>query len=401
VKGALLEEELDELLSIDPSTVAKRAKTMYDEIGGKFAKSVVLFGSGLLGRRTLAGLRSIGIEPLAFADNNPDLWNLSVDGLIVLPPEVAAQKFGDKAVFVVTIYNGAKVRLQLKAMQCLMVVPFAYLYWKYSETLMPHGALDLPHSIYGETEEIRKVFSLWADDTSRREYLAQLRWRLLLDFDCLPSQSPAEETYFPKDLISLSDDEVFVDCGAYDGDTVRTFLRIKRTKFKTIIPIEPDPENFNRLIAFVSHLPADIRNKIIPKQLATASSEGELCFQAEGTMASSADSRSDARVKCAALDEIVSDYKPTYIKMDIEGAEHDTLKGARNIIKRNSTGWAVCLYHRQHDLWRIPFFINSLSSGYRFFLRRHAEECWELICYAVPLHRFSAFGAGEVEHSWE
>jgi hypothetical protein len=48
---------------------------------------------------------------------------------------------------------------------------------------------------------------------------------------------------------------------------------------------------------------------------------------------------------------------------------------------------SVCLYHRPADLWEIPLFLRSLGDHYRLFLRRYAEDCWELVCYAIPEER--------------
>jgi hypothetical protein len=76
--------------------------------------------------------------------------------------------------------------------------------------------------------------------------------------------------------------------------------------------------------------------------------------------------------------------------MDIEGAEPDALLGARNIIKNDLPVLAVCLYHNQEHLWKIPLLIQSISSEYNFFLKRYSDECWELVCYAVPNHRLKA-----------
>ncbi|MFM2378710.1 MAG: hypothetical protein RLZZ143_1288 [Cyanobacteriota bacterium] len=49
----------------------------------------------------------------------------------------------------------------------------------------------------------------------------------------------------------------------------------------------------------------------------------------------------------------------------------------------------VCAYHCQDHLWQIPLFLHSLSSQYRFFLRPHGVEVWDLICYAVPVSRLN------------
>ena len=79
-----------------------------------------------------------------------------------------------------------------------------------------------------------------ADDNSRREYLMQLRFRLLGDFDCLPA--PVQGSiYFREDLFNLGKEESLVDCGAFDGDTISLFLDKTGNSFKSAIGFEPDP----------------------------------------------------------------------------------------------------------------------------------------------------------------
>lgn len=70
--------------------------------------------------------------------------------------------------------------------------------------------------------------------------------------------------------------------------------------------------------------------------------------------------------------------------MDIEGSELDALVGAQELIRRANPILAVCAYHRQDHLWRVPLLIHSISDQYRFFLRPHGSEGWDLVCYAVP-----------------
>jgi hypothetical protein len=73
--------------------------------------------------------------------------------------------------------------------------------------------------------------------------------------------------------------------------------------------------------------------------------------------------------------------------MDIEGAELDALLGARQMIKEHTPILAICLYHAQEHLWKIPLLIQSFSDQYSFYLRRYSDECWETVCYAVPRKR--------------
>ena len=383
------ESQLEELLENDPVSIFNQNRCKFDELAGPFANAIVLAGAGEVGQKALAGLRRLGIEPLAFADNNSDLWGKAINGLDVLSPQEAAQKFCDRAVFVVTVYNGSGVGKQLRNLNCARVAPFAYLFWKYPEILLPHASLDKPHQIYMEADDVRKSLSLWADEVSRREYLAQLRWRLFLDSDSLPPPLPMGQIYFPLDLISLSSEEVFVDCGAFDGDSVRNFIQRQRSTFRQIIAIEADPTNYKKLQHSISALPGDIQNRVVVRQLAIGKQAGKIRFDARGTAGSSIATSGGVEVECAPLDDILKGYLPTYIKMDIEGAEVDALMGAQNLIKKASAVWAICLYHQQDHLWRVPHFMHSLSNRFSFFLRRYAEEGWELLCYAVPIERLA------------
>ncbi|MEH2414964.1 FkbM family methyltransferase [Nostoc sp.] len=388
----LLAGEIDTLFSSDIDSVIKRERECFDKLAAPFEKSIVLFGSGQLGRKTLKGLRKIGIEPLAFADNNSKLWNQSVDGLTVLSPEDAAQTFGNKAVFVVTIWGAcsthrlAHTREQLQLLNCLKIVSCTFLFWKYPETFLPHYCLDLPHKVYQQAENIKKAFSIWADEQSRHEYLVQLRWRMVLDFDSL-SSPVSQEQYFPQDIFTLSPTDVFVDCGAYNGDTIESFLKHQSSFLGRIIALEPDPNNFKKLQGYVDTLPKSLQEKVTILPLAAAAQRKKLRFAATGTVSSVVTNTGKLEIDGVPLDELLNDTVPTFIKMDIEGAELDALLGTQKIIQNASPILAICLYHCQDHLWRIPLLLKSLSSQYRFFLRPHGEECWDLNCYAVPVTR--------------
>ena len=93
------------------------------------------------------------------------------------------------------------------------------------------------------------------------------------------------------------------------------------------------------------------------------------------------------QVESVAIDEALAGPRPTYIKMDTEGSEPDALAGAADTIARHAPALAICSYHQQDHLWLIPAFIRSVSDRYRFFLRPHLLEVWDLVCYAVPAER--------------
>ena len=108
-------------------------------------------------------------------------------------------------------------------------------------------------------------------------------------------------------------------------------------------------------------------------------------------MGSAITNSGDIEVDCIPLDEAFQKYNfsPTYLKMDVEGAELEALKGAEKTIRQRLPVLAVCVYHRYDDLWRIPSYLHSLSDKYSLFLRPHEFENWQLVCYAVPKKRLA------------
>jgi FkbM family methyltransferase len=386
------EAQIENLFRETYEEIIQREGSSFDKLTAAFKNSFVLFGAGGLGKKTLAGLRKVDIKPLAYADNNPDLWGKAVDGITVLSPEEAAREYGQSANFIVTIWRAggthrlASAKQQLSNLGCMNVLSFAYLFWKYPEIFLPYYCLDLPHKIYQETNEIIKTFSLWSDDASRLEYLAQLRLRLFLDFDGL-SSPVAHEQYFPDDLFSFTPDEVFVDCGAFDGDSLKSFIRRRGDNFKKYIALEPDPVNLKNLETDISSMRPSLKNKITIYPLAATDRRGKLRFDATGTAAATISEAGTIEINCAPLDEILANSHPTYIKMDIEGAEFDALLGAKQIIQKLKPVLAISVYHQQNHLWRIPMIVRSFCDQYSFFLRPHNEEAWDLILYAIPQNR--------------
>lgn len=387
---SLLAKELDALLSQDVDRVLETQRGYWKSVTGSLGGRVVLFGAGALGRRTLAGVRQAGIEALAFADNGTAFWGKEVDGLPVLRPEEAVSKYGDSAVFVLTTYNTSGPRQQLACLGAHVAVHYALLFASKPEAFLPHQCLELPHPIFEQAAEVRKGFELMADDEMRRIYIEQLRLRLFLDFDRAPSpqtRALRDSEYFPDDLYAFLPDEVLVDCGAYDGDTVRRFIAKRAGSFAKIHACEPDPDNRARFKKWSSALPEAIRTKIDVEPVALGACRGKVRFAATGTAESLVDGTGAMEIDVATIDEITQLTPPTLIKMDIEGAELDALMGARRVISEHTPVLAICVYHTSDHLWRVPLLIASMSSRYCFYLRAHAEDCWDVSCYAVPKAR--------------
>src|SRR5579871_2024767 len=245
-------------------SVRSRERNAFDNVAGPFHERLVLFGAGPLGRGILAGLRNVGVEPLGFADNNQKLWGTEVSGLRVLSPNEAVETYGDTACFVVTIYQGSSVRRQLTNLGCRRIAHFAALVWKYADTFIPQSGLQLPHRMVEQIESIRKCYVALADDASKTELCEQLRWRYWLENAPLSAPDDSRDTYFPMDLLSPSAGEIFVDCGAFDGDTIRSFNEHWKGAFRHIFALEPDPTNRAALSANIDATGIGSRVTVMP-----------------------------------------------------------------------------------------------------------------------------------------
>lgn len=369
-----------------PDTVRARERSAFDDLASPLGKKLVLFGAGPLGKDILAGLRKAGVEPLAFADNNRDLWHQQVMGLPVLSPTEAAELHGKTACFVVTIYQGSSVRRQLASLGCQRVVACAPLLWKYADIFIPQCSLELPHRLVEQCHSIRPCYAMLGDEPSKRELREQLLWRYWLDFSALSPPLDASDTYFPMDLLSPVPDEVFVDCGSFDGESTRSFNRHWSGEFRHVFAFEPDPVNRGALASNVEAMRIGDRVTVMP--YAVGNTNGQVSFACNGSVTSHVTTQgAGSAIECRRLDDIEWPLMPTYIKMDIEGAEPEALAGGTELLRRHQPVLAVCTYHRSEHLWQIPNLIRSISPEYHVFLRRYAEECWEGVCYAIPSRR--------------
>ena len=375
---------LDALLGSDWRDAAVHRKV---EISRRIAgrTDVLLFGTGYLGLHLLGDLEGLPFKPLAFVDNNAALWGSEIEGLEVVGPDAAAARFGQSALWLIAIYTNSKVIEQCRALG-IPWVTCAELSWVLPEPHPSSLVFGLPEHLAESAREIEEVASIWADPESEAEYRSQLRWRFLLDYDALRPPRPVAETYFPEDLILPLADEVFVDCGAFTGDTIEAFMAVRGRRFDRIVAVEPDAVNRRVLQRRIDDWDRSGIGPIQVAPVAVGAKRGKLQFATTGTAGSRVGSGSET-VDVAPLDEILAECRPTFIKFDVEGAEHDALVGGSQSIRDNLPVLAVCLYHRPEDLWDLPLLIRSLGPGYRLYLRRYSDERWETVCYAVPLER--------------
>jgi FkbM family methyltransferase len=231
------------------------------------------------------------------------------------------------------------------------------------------------------TERVNAIANMLADERSKENYLGMIKFRQTCSKKDYPVISN-ETQYFIKEL-KLSEDEVFIDCGAFIGDTIDNFLKYC-PEYKQIVAFEPDSKNFEKLKKKYGTNPkTTLINAGIYKE------NGEISFSGHGNADSkiieASDSNSTVNIQVMAIDNLNLE-KVSFIKMDIEGAELEALKGAEKTIAKNKPKLAISIYHSNEDMLDIAEYIHNVFPEYKLYVRQHCYYPFitETILYALP-----------------
>lgn len=401
-RGELL-RDLGQLLEEDVRKAGDREARLRAELESQPDTPIVLFGAGRLGRHTLSLLRDHGRDVAAFIDNDDALWGSNVGGVPVVSPADASMRYARDGLAIVTIWRAegghdfTVTRHGLEALGWRRVESFISLYWGYGAAALPYITIDVPTKVLTARDAVMDAATLWSDGRSLREFVHQIRWRLSSDFAVLPPVEPNQ--YFAEGVVRVGNDEVFVDCGAFTGDTLLDVAH-RVGAWRAYHAFEPDPASFAALQAVADALPDSLRQRVHLHQAATSDRRGTVRFDATGLGSASISVEGGYEVTCLSIDEVVSGPPPTFIKMDIEGAESATLIGSRGAIRDGRPSLALAAYHKQADLWELPRQVHEMMAEYQMFLRPHAGEGFDTVLYAIPPERlFRAANDGRLLRS--
>ncbi|MCL1998355.1 MAG: FkbM family methyltransferase [Turicibacter sp.] len=196
--------------------------------------------------------------------------------------------------------------------------------------------------------------------------------------------------YFDEVLIDvMHDNEVFVNAGVFDNETTIDFIVYVKNKYKAIYGFEPDQICFAELKHRLRDIP---KLNLINSGL--SDSTGTAVFFGGGLSNSKMEDSpfetnmkvltdSSYSIQTTTIDEFFADKEPpTFIKMDIEGAEYKALLGAEKIIKTYKPKLAISAYHAADDLAKLPYLIKEFVPEYKLYLRHYSNSYKETVLYA-------------------
>jgi len=339
-------------------------------------KKLILFGAGAFGAQTLIlNLKDYNVA--YFCDNDPQKWGTLFMGIPVHSPEILLKEDRNNIIVLITssYTNAIKEQLERKfGISCITLDVI---------TAPPHTnfveqceSLTRRYNVLSQSNKMEYILSLLADVRSK-----EILETILHNYETgnMYFGSIYEKQQYFNDVFedSMCEDEVYVDGGVWNGDTILWFIQYANNKYARIYGFEPDPLNYWITVNKFSNA----SEKIKLYNSALSDHEGQAWFSTLLGQDSKIDKDGGYLATLIKLDDVVNE-KVTFIKLDVEGGEYDALMGAKNIIQAFKPKLAISLYHKDDDLWKLPLLVHELVPEYKLYIRHHTLDSGETVLYA-------------------
>lgn len=238
-------------------------------------------------------------------------------------------------------------------------------------------------------EDVLKAYDALEDEKSKEVYANIISARIMGSY---PSERTwSDNEYFIWNTLTTRDlGGVFVDCGAYVGDTIEKFIWNREGVFDKVIAFEPDKKNceamqyrirrlcneWNFDFNVIEIIGAAVGEKTETKKFGRYEKNRGL-----GSMIRKDDAQDTEECQVVSLDEAV-DGRYTFLKADIESYEYQMLHGAKEGIKRWKPMMAISIYHNAVDIYSIILLIKQIEAGYKLAVRHHSNTLAGTVLYA-------------------
>lgn len=352
-------------------------KILCQEVQSLEGFDLFIFGVGNTAGLFQSCFKNEKLAITAYTDNNQDKWNTQYAGKPVIPPQ---SMLSYKKPYVLICSAQPKAVRQI-AMQL-------------DDMKLPHATVDM-YIFRKHQAEVLDVYDALADEQSKLTYASMITRRMLgkpMDTDVLCSN-----TYFCMPELAVVDSkQVFVDCGAYVGDTLEQYIWKHSGMLSKIYAFEPDAGNYAAMQQRAERLQAEWNlgeDQIILVKAGVSDKSQTLHFKSsrqQAGLSARIDYEDEQSVgvdtiDIIALDDYFTQQKITFLKADIENNELPLLKGATGVIRRDLPYMAICIYHNAMDMYAIPKYIKeTFDDQYRLYVRQHECSYSETVLYAIP-----------------
>lgn len=332
-------------------------------------KPIVLYGMGNGADKIINVLEEKGIEYKGVFASDGFVKEKFFHGLKLSSYEELKRKFGDMIVLVSFGSSREEVIENIKRIA------------KEQELYAPEvpvfgGGLFTREYYLSNKQRFDAIYSLLADGQSRKTFVNIIKYKISGKIDYLFDCEVTPDEPF-KSFLSLSDNESFLDLGAYNGDTVLDFVS-RVPKYDSITAVEADKKTFKKLLANTENI-----ENINCVNICISSFCGEGQFSMKGGRNSSAE-KGNTEAEFITVDDLLEEKSVSYIKMDIEGEEENAIKGAEKTIKEYKPKMLISAYHRTEDLLSIPEAVLEIHKDYKLYIRHFSSiPAWDTNYYFI------------------
>lgn len=328
-----------------------------------------IWGAGKTGIETLALIKEYTkgeYLPEFSIDNNPALWERED---IVSPKDFFAGKMKHIDTVFVCVYVADEVEEQLRNEGFVgNVVPMI-------TTVM--GGNPYIEFFKENTKYVERLLPMLQDEQSRDTIRVLKEVSLTGDITQWSQvNSKSENKLMEQDILKVSSYETFVDVGAFIGDSTNRFLDLCEGNYKTIIGIEPDPDNFDVLKRLYKNI-----NRSECYQYAVTNEDGLIRFTANQSESGRISETGSLVINARRLDSIDALATASLIKISTNGIEYRAISGAENLIRKNNP--KLSYYCGRWQMWGIPVFLKKINSEYKVYIRHYGVGLQAVIGYAT------------------
>jgi FkbM family methyltransferase len=273
-----------------------------------------------------------------------------------------------------------------------------------SSGLIFRYGLDYFYHTLNNIDELLNCSNIFSDEYSKIGYLNLLLYKLTLNPIYLETVAVGRghnhdyNTYlFDRSYINFSKDEIYIDAGAYTGDSIKQFLFAVKGEFSHIYSFEPAPENNIEIINQIESLQQfylkPLKEAITIIKKGVWSDDAELKFSTASTYdlgghisESGISELQDSKIitiKTTSIDN-ATNQDATFIKFEVEGSELNGLIGAKKTIEKNKPKLAIAVYHKPEDFLLIPNYIENIAMNYKIGFKQHdlyKPDATYIYCY--------------------
>ncbi len=238
-------------------------------------------------------------------------------------------------------------------------------------------------------KEVLKVVDLLSDNESKETYLDIVYSRMTNTI--IEDKLFSKNQYFAyREFYVPNEKQVFLDLGAYVGDTLEEYINTHYGIFDRIYAFEPGEKCYKALENRVERLEKEwvigksqikLINNPIGKEQKNVKQINSSTNHLVGTIMIDSDENSENCSLTINLCEYFKNQHVSFIKADIESYEYDMILGAEGLIKKDKPIMAISIYHNSCDMFEIPLLIYKYNNKYTFRLKHHSYNYDDTILY--------------------